>query len=185
MKMLFQNSLRRLLAISIAGAVPAGGEERLVLMPLKTPPNAITEQFYPVEKGGRVDIGGEVIQRMRLKTEEGKSHAFLGVIYENKSPQAVSPKFTVRFYNAYGILMGGVRVPEDAENPPTGILPGAAGATALTPRITRLESMFRHSTLKDYPQGFFSIRWVSISDANTKLGKDMEPRPVLGKKGGE
>lgn len=145
----------------------AVGSDEITLTRLKDPPDAITEVFYQVEKSGRVKVESEVIQGMHLQFEQGKSHARLSVFYENTTAKSISPKYTIRLYNPFGILLGGLQVPEDGETPEALIAPGAEGIKSLTARISRLDSLFRHADIKGYPADFFSVKWLSISDANT------------------
>lgn len=164
--------LRITLILSTMGMLLASGEEDLVFTRLKSPPESFTETFYQVTKTGMMEIGGEVIHQISLQFEDGKSHATLSINYKNTTSEAVSPKCIIRLYNAYGILMGGIRLPADDETPETLIQSGKTGITALHPRITGLDSIFRHTNMNNYPSDFFSASWLSISDSNdTKVEK--------------
>ena len=154
------------LLVHVFSAMLVVGGEEMTLSRLKGPPNSITEKFFKVGLGGIIKVEGEIIRRIILEFEEGKSHARLGVFYKNTTSRAVSPKYTIRFYNPYGILMGGVRVPEDEKAAEAMLEPSGENGKALLPRITRLDSIFRHTNSKAYPKDFFRVSLLSISDSN-------------------
>ena len=128
--------------LAISAISSAVGEE-LTFKKLKGPPNSITEEFFKVEMWASIKIEGKLIQKVILEFQEGKSHARVGVFYKNTTSKYLSPRYTIRFYNPYGILMGGIRVPEDSKVPEGLIEPGSEAGKAFRPRITRLDTLFR------------------------------------------
>lgn len=162
------SSLRTTLIWLTILILPLSGEESLTFSRLKNPPDSLTETFYKIPTNGTIDIKGDIIQRINIHTETGKSHAGMAVFSKNTTPEAVSPQYVIRFYNAYGIMMGGVQVSADEKTPDSKISPGAESIKTHHPRITRLETLFRHTNLTTYPTDFFSISWLSISNSNDK-----------------
>ena len=159
------------LAMSATFAV-AGDE--IIFKKLKTAPDSITEEFFEIGVLPTVKVDGDLIQRIILEYEEGKSRARVGVFFKNTKSGDLPPIFTIRFYNPYGILMGGIRAPEDPKAPERLIKPGSEESEAFHPKITRLDTLFRHTEITEYPSDFFRIGWLSISDTNTKKSNKAE-----------
>lgn len=172
------SSLRTTLILFAMVILPATGDETLTFSRLKSPPESLTETFFQIPTTGTIRIGGEIIERINMHTETGKSHAGLVIIYKNTTPEAVSPKYVIRFYNAYGILMGGVRVPADEKTPEAKISSGVEGIKVHEPRITSLDSLFRNTNMTAYPADFFSVSWLSISDSNDKKIEQTAAKPA-------
>lgn len=149
-----------------------------MLTRLKSPPDSLTETFYKISTSGIVNIGGDLIQKISIQTENGKSHGCVDVYYKNTTSVSVSPKYTIRLYNPYGILMGGAQVPSNETIPETKLRPRAEEATSLMPRITKLDTLFRHTNFKAYPSDFFSVSWISISDSNDKKVEQANAKPT-------
>jgi hypothetical protein len=165
--------------LSASGEEPSrSDEEPFMLTRLKSPPDSLTETFYQITTSGMVNIGGELIQKISIQTENGKSHGYIDVFYKNITSETVSPKYTIRLYNPYGILMGGAQVPLNEKTPETKLRPRAEETTSLMPRITKLDSLFRHTNFKAYPSDFFSISWLSISDSNDKKVEQANTKPT-------
>ena len=155
-----------LIVLASSALFSAVGE--LTFKRLQSPPNSITEKFFKVEATDSVKIDGELIERVIIKFEEGKSHARVVVLYKNTTSKALSPRYTIRFYNSYGILMAGIRVREDPNVPESLIEPGKESGKTFHPKIIRLDRLFRHTDIKEYPPDFFKIGWLSIADTNSK-----------------
>jgi hypothetical protein len=143
----------------------ASGEESLILKRIEKPPESIEEVFFRATKS-RVEIDKPLISRIQLGIEEGKSHAQVIVGYKNKTSDVLRPAYTLRLYNPYGMLMSYTKVPLADRPEDKAIRPGATGAKVLRPRIYRLESIFRYSSLKEYPADFFQVAWLSLSTNN-------------------
>ena len=158
--------------------LPVSAEEHLTLTRLKSPPESLTETFYQIPKSGTIDIGGDIIQKINIHAETGKSHAGMEVLLKNTTPEAVSPQYVIRLYNAYGIMLGGVQVPTEEKNPEAKISPGAVDIKSYGPRITRLDMLFRHTNIAAYPADFCNLSWLSISHSNDKKIEQATANPT-------
>ena len=74
-------------------------ETKLVMTPLAAPPKSDVEVFFEVSKG-EARIGGEVIREFAISKNR------VTVAYKNTTDEKLSPKYTVRIYNRYGVLLG-------------------------------------------------------------------------------
>ena len=157
--------------------LPASGDEQIMFTRLKSPPESLTETFYQIPTSGKIDIGGDIIQKINIHAETGKSHAGMEMLFKNTTPEAVSPQYVIRFYNAYGIMMGGVQVPTDEKTPEAKISPGAVDIKSYSPRITNLDLLFRNTNMAAYPADFSSLSWLSISYSNDKKIEQAAAKP--------
>lgn len=148
--------------------LPASGDEQIMFTRLKNPPDSLTETFYQIPTNGTIDIKGDIIQKINIHAETGKSHVGMEMFFKNTTPEAVSPQYVIRFYNAYGIMMGGVQVPTNEKTPEAKISPGAVDIKSHQPRITNLDLLFRNTNMAAYPADFSSLSWLSISYSNDK-----------------
>jgi hypothetical protein len=162
--------LAAILPILLCGAPMADEPKSLVLDRLTKTPESLTETFYPVD-GSPIEVNDGLIRQIGIATEAGKSHARISIAYHNTGNKALTPNYILRLYNSYGILMSWVRVPKEASTART-LKPASTGTEWLKPRIVRLDRFFRHSTLEEYPDDFFKLRWVSLDTDHGKVGPE-------------
>jgi hypothetical protein len=134
-----------------------------VFKPLAEAPKAEGEEFFKVTEG-EAKVDGHVIKLFVIKPE------YLTASYKNESKKALFPKFTVRTYNRYGYLLGSDKVGESLFGGSPQLEAGDVGGEKITLDIVDIAGVFKHTLLK-LPSDFFDVAWVSLADANTKLGE--------------
>jgi hypothetical protein len=152
--------------------VMAYAEEKLALLPLADPPVSDTEAFFSVTKDG-AQVNGEVIREFAISGDR------VTVAYKNATDEALSPKYTIKIYNRYGIMIGSDEVSAGLLGGSPRLEPGDVGGDKLHVEWVDLDSIFKHSSAGTLPEDFKRAKWLSISASNSKVEQG-----VGGKRGG-
>ncbi|MCH7228155.1 hypothetical protein [Haloferula sp. A504] len=153
-------------AASIAWSIPHSVAGEFPLEPLTEAPAASDEAFFKV-KDGEATIGGEVIKLFVVKPEH------LTVSYRNETDKGLFPKYVVRLYNRYGILLSSEKIGVSLFGGSTKLEPGDVGGEKIHLDLIDLEEIFQHA-VRDLPDDFDDAAWLSLSDSNSKLGPQEE-----------
>lgn len=86
------------------------------------------------------------------------------VAFRNKTNKALTPKYKIKFYNAYGFLLGTDQVFSRL----TYMEPKDLGSVKLHFDWYPIEKILRHTTV-DLPSDFKTVKWIIISESNTQL----------------
>lgn len=151
----------------------AYAEEKIALQPLADPPVSDTEAFFPVTKDG-VQVNGEVIREFAISGDR------VTVAYKNATEDALSPKYTIKIYNRYGIMIGSDEVSVGLLGGSPRLEPGDVGGEKLHIEWVELDSIFKHSTAGALPEDFRSAKWLSISASNSKVERAVGGKSVGG-----
>ncbi|QQL44963.1 hypothetical protein [Sulfuriroseicoccus oceanibius] len=91
------------------------------------------------------------------------------VAYKNTTEKTVFPKYTLKAYNRYGLLLGEKSVGGGLifSSGPS-LDPGALGGDTIYFDWIDLEAIFSNSSL-ELPADFSQIKWLAISDSNTAI----------------
>ena len=141
--------------------IPQALAEEFPFKPLTEAPTSSEETFFKVENG-EAQIGGEVIQLFVVKPEH------LTVSYRNSTSKALFPKYEVKLYNRYGILIGSESVNVSLFGGSTKLDPGDVGGEKIRTNLVDLELIFQHAGI-ELPEDFTEAAWISLSDSNTRL----------------
>lgn len=135
--------------------------EEFPFKPLAEAPACADETFFKVADG-EAKVDGEVIQLFVVKPEH------LTVSYRNGTGKALFPKYVVKLYNRYGILIGSESVNVSLFGGSTKLEPGDVGGEKIRTDLVDLELIFRHTGC-DLPVDFDEAAWLSLSDSNTRV----------------
>ena len=159
------------LLLLFTGLSGAHAETDLAITPRAAPPKSNTEVFFEVSKGEAL-INGEVIREFAI----GKNR--VTVAYKNTTEKRLSPKYTIRIYNRYGLLLGSDDVSSGLLGGSPHLEPGDIGGDQLHVEWTDLNAIFNHSSMGDLPDDFQHARWLSIADSNSKVEHDGADQPA-------
>jgi hypothetical protein len=100
------------------------------------------------------------------------------VSYKNTTEEKLFPEYTIRIYNRYGVLLGSDEVSSGFFGGSPHLEPGDIGGDQLHVEWTDLKAIFNHSTIRDLPDDFHHVRWLSIADSNSKVEQDGADQPA-------
>ena len=93
------------------------------------------------------------------------------VAYRNKTTKSLTPKYKIRFYNAYGFLLGEDKVGNAILfGSSTYMEPKEISSEKLYFDWYPLDNILQHSNI-EIPNDFKKIKWIIISESNTQLPK--------------
>jgi len=147
-----------------AGAVAAA---ELALAPRESPPSSEEEVFFEVVEGA-VRVEGEVIREFAIRGER------VTVAYKNTSREAVSPKYVLRVYNRYGIMLGFEEVSVGLLGGSPRLEPGDVGGDRIDVEWLDLEALLRHTTIRELPADFEQAKWISLAESNSEVGEGVD-----------
>ena len=141
-------------------------EGELTLTPLPGFPESKTEVFFSVKKG-ETQVNGEVIREFAISKDR------VTVAYKNTTAKTLSPKYTIRIYNRYGIMIGSGEVSTGLFGSTPRLEPGDIGGDKLLVEWLESDSIFKHSTISQLPKDFDQATWISIADSNSKVASSV------------
>jgi hypothetical protein len=142
-----------------AGILVAERSTSFPLQALKETPASEVETFFPV-KNGEAKINGVLIREFGIKEQR------VTVAYKNTTEKTIVPKYTIKIYNQYGILLGSDEIRSGILSGNPRLEPGDFGGDKLNIEWIDLQSVFQHSLLSNLPADFSQPAWISLSETN-------------------
>jgi hypothetical protein len=141
---------------ALSGTVAAQEQlTRLLRLPL-----AEGEISYAVEDG-EATIDDNLIKRIAVGRER------VTATYRNKTLERKRPKYTIEFYNEYGLLLGEDDIGVAVFGGPGLIAPDDVGSERLFIKWLPLDRLFKKSAIP-LPEDWRVVKWIVIRDTNTR-----------------
>jgi hypothetical protein len=123
-----------------------------------------SEILYEV-KDGEVVVTDSIITNIIITKN-------VTVAYRNKTKASLKPEFKIKFYNAYGLLLGKDDVGSSSISfgSDTRMEPKEISSEKLSFTWYPIENILLNTSIQ-LPADFKSVKWIIISESNTQLPK--------------
>lgn len=121
------------------------------------------EQAYLL-KDGETEIEDNLIRRISVGLNE------VTASYRNLGDQSRRPKYAIRLYNSYGLLLGEDSIGEGIFSG-SYVDPGEVATDELNIEWFPLDRIFEKGNI-NLPENWKEVKWVVIAGSNTKILKD-------------
>ena len=125
------------------------------------------ERSYSVADG-EANVNDELIRRFTIGRKS------VTASYRNPREKATAPEYTIRLYNAYGLLLGEDTVRSSMFGSTPYVNPGDVATQDLHIKWLPLDRIFEKAKAT-LPTDWRTVVWVVISDSNTAANQALHP----------